>query len=98
MPSDESIPRLVSDVTHQSMGPGADTVILSLASGWVYTCNATTADFLAAVDGVRTFGQIVAELTAVYDAPAETIRADLADLAQRLATEKLLEIREPSKP
>ena len=98
MPSDDSIPRLASDITHQSMGPRADTVILSLASGWIYTCNETTADFLNAVDGRRTFGQIVDVLAATYDVSRPTLREDLANLADRLVTEKLLMIREPSEP
>ena len=90
MLNDQTDLRLADDITHQSMGPDEDTVILSLASGSLYTCNETTAEFLGAVDGERTFGQIVALLEQRYDVSLEELRADMSTLAELLIEEKIL--------
>lgn len=67
-----------------------DTVVLSLASGYLYTCNQTTASLLAAVDGQRTFGQIVDLLEQQFDVSRERLHADLLEIADRLIREKLV--------
>jgi hypothetical protein len=81
---------LSDDVAHQSLGEGHDAVVLSLASGYLYTCNETTRRFLEALDGQRTLGEVVDLLEAEYDVPRETLAADLAAMAERLLEEKLV--------
>jgi hypothetical protein len=90
MLTDQSLLRLASDVSHQSLGADEDTVILAFRTGTLYTCNQTAADFLSAVDGRRTFAQIVEKLHATYDAPKDKLRQDLLALAERMTREGLL--------
>jgi hypothetical protein len=82
--------RLADEVTFQSLGEGQDTVVLSLASGYLYTCNETAAAFLAAVDGQRTLDEMTQLLREQFDVPVETLRADLSALAEEMCREKLL--------
>jgi len=86
--------RLAPDVTHQSMGPDADTVLLSLSSGRLFTCNETTASFLAAVDGKRSFAQIVNALAEEYDVPRPQLEGDLKALVEQLMAEKLIVVED----
>ena len=92
MLSDHSILRLAEDVTYQSMGQDEETVILSLKSGALYTCNETSADFLAVVDGVKTFGEIVDKLEEIYEVSRGKLYSDLRSLANRMIDEQLLVI------
>ena len=87
--------RLAEDVTFQSMGPGEETVLLSLTSGYLYTCNETTESFLRALDGERSFCEIVDELAHQYDVSKEQLRADLGELTEELLIEKLI-LTEPA--
>ena len=82
--------RLAEDVTHETLGPGEDTVILCLRNGQLYTCNETTALFLRAMDGRRTFGQIVDYLLERLDVSREVLWRDLAEVADRLTAEKII--------
>lgn len=82
--------RVNDGVTFQSTGPGADTVLLSLSSGYLYTCNDTTSDFLRALDGKRTFGEIVETLCDQFDVTPEQLRNDLQDLTDNLLREELI--------
>ncbi len=82
--------KLSEDATFQSMGPGEQTVVLSLSSGYLYTCNETTAAFLEALDGRRTVGEIVENLTKRYDVTPQRLESDLVELANRLMGEKLI--------
>ena len=92
---DESVRLALSDdVAHQSLGEGQDTVVLSLKSGYLYTCNETTQSFLKALDGRRTLGEAVDLLEAEYDVPREKLGADLAAMAEELLAEKLITIVE----
>jgi hypothetical protein len=90
--------KLADDVTFQSVSPD-QTVILSLTSGYLFTCNGTTASFLSAISSAapRTFGQAIDQLADEYDAPREQLQADMADLVARLVEEKLLVVEPPSQ-
>lgn len=90
MISDSMRLSLAEDVTFQSVGDGKDTVILSLSSGYLYTCNETTARFLSHLDGRRTFGEIIGALGQEFEVPLDKLRADMAGLAERLIQEKLI--------
>ena len=88
--------RLAPDVTFQSMGPEDQTVVLSLESGYLYTCNETTASFLQALDGRRTFREIIDVLAGQYDVSPQQLEADLGDLTEELLREKLIAIDDPA--
>ena len=87
---DQSRFTLADDVTFQSMGPGEDTVMLSLGSGYLFTCNETTASFLRALGAGKTFTEIVDELAEEYDVPTSQLRAALAAMAEKLLADKLI--------
>ncbi len=82
--------QLSEDVTYQSMGGDEETVMLSLSSGYLYTCNETTKSFIGALDGERTFGEVVDLLTAQYDIPREQLLSDLETMLEELLREKLI--------
>lgn len=84
--------QLADDVTFQSMGDGEQTVVLSLTTGALFTCNDTTRSLLAAVDGERTFGEIVDTVLTQFDIPREKLHADLGAMAQQLIDEGLVSI------
>lgn len=86
--------RMAEDVSHQSLGPDQETVILSLGSGYLYTCNETTAEFLSAVDGRRTLGEVVDCLLQKYDVARERLAADVLAMAEKLVEEGLLVVAE----
>jgi pyrroloquinoline quinone biosynthesis protein D len=77
-------------VTNETLGPGQDTVVLSLRSGYLYTCNETTAAFLKALDGRRTFADVIDLLLEQFEVPRDTLRSDLVALAEKLLAEKLI--------
>jgi hypothetical protein len=81
---------LSDDVAHQSMGEGQETVVLSLKSGYLYTCNDTTARFLRCVDGRRRVGEIVDLMQAEYAVARARLAADMVSLTKRLLDEGLL--------
>ncbi len=82
--------RLADDVSFQSLGPGEETVLLSLNSGFLYTCNETTAAFLRTLDGKRSLGAVVAELLNQFRVAPEVLGRDMSKLASKLLEEKLL--------
>lgn len=84
--------KLAVEAACQSLGPGADTVILSLKSGYLYTCNETTAAMIDLADGQRTLGEIVDRLVERYDVPRATLLADLTAVASKLLGEGLMVI------
>ena len=87
---DDAHLKLAEDVTFQTPGGGEDTVILCLRSGYLYTCNETSSSFLSAIDGQRTFAEIVDRLIEEYDVARDELSADLKALAERLVEEKML--------
>lgn len=87
--------RLNDDVTFQSLGEGQETVVLSLTSGHLYTCNDTTKAFLEALDGRRSFEKIVDLLEGQFDVRREKLQRDLAGLAEELIREGLMVPSEP---
>jgi len=94
MLSSDSCLRLRDDVTFQSLGEDGQTVVVSLTSGQLYTCNETTHDFLHAVDGRRSFGEVVDVLAETYDVERETLEADLVGMAEELLREGLILVDE----
>jgi pyrroloquinoline quinone biosynthesis protein D len=86
--------RLADDVTFQSLGPGEETVMLSLNSGYLYTCNETTAAFLRGLDGRQSLAAVIDMLFNEFQVPRETLSRDMTALAAKLLDEKLL-VEEP---
>ena len=89
MPDEATRLRLADDVAHQSLGPDQETVVLSLKSGYLYTCNETAAAFLRALDGKRTVGEVLDQLEAHYEVERDELRADMLELAALLLDEGL---------
>jgi hypothetical protein len=90
--TDGTVLKSSPEMKYQSLGTGQPTVIVSLMSGYLYTANQTTQSFLEAIDGQKTFGAIVVELTGQYDVSADKLAADMRALAEKLVGEKLLTI------
>lgn len=90
MLSEQTRLKTAADVTYQGLGEGQDTVVLSLDTGQLYTCNETAAALLSAVDGERTFGQIVDLLAGKFEVSREQLRGDLECLVDELIREHLL--------
>ena len=86
--------RLADDVTFQSLGPGEETVVLSLNSGYLYTCNETTAAFLRGLDGKKSLAAVIDSLFDEFEVSRETLGKDMTALAAKLLEEKLL-VEEP---
>jgi hypothetical protein len=82
--------RLSDDVTFQSLGADQDTVLLSLTTGYLYTCNQTTAALLQAIDGQRNLGQIVDEMLQHFEVSREKLYQDVLGMARELAKEALV--------
>ena len=82
--------KLANDVTFQSLGPGEETVVLSLHSGYLFTCNETTDAFLRKLDGRRPLAAVIDLLFDEYQVSREALSADLTELAAKLLEEKLI--------
>jgi|WetSurMetagenome_2_1015567.scaffolds.fasta_scaffold10088_5 hypothetical protein len=91
MISDDTRLKIASDATHQSLGEREETVILSLKTGHLYTCNDTTAAMLKVLQDKPTFGTVVDRLLEQFEVPRETLRRDLAAMADRLIAEGIVE-------
>ncbi len=83
--------KLADDVAFQSVGQDdEDTVVLSLKSGYLYTCNGVAASFLSAVDGQKTFGQVLDALEEEYNVDRATLEADMTAFIENLSKENLI--------
>jgi len=88
---DSRVFSLRDGVSFQKLGDEDGAVILMLETGQLYTCNATTATFLAAVDGSRTFSQLVDEVSSAFEVSREDLHRDLSQMAEQLVAEGLLQ-------
>ncbi len=86
--------KLAGDVTFQSLGPGEETVVLSLNSGYLYTGNETTEAFLRKLDGRRPLAVVIDLLFDEFQISRGALSADMTDLAAKLLEEKLI-VEEP---
>lgn len=83
--------KIADDVTFQSLGTGVETVVLSLDSGVLYSCNDTTAAFLSAIDGQLSLKQIIDNLLDTFDVSEEKLILDINSIANKLLAEKLIQ-------
>jgi pyrroloquinoline quinone biosynthesis protein D len=65
-------------------------VLLSLTSGQYYALDDVGVRVWELCDGARTVAEVVSILSQEYDAPAETIEADVLELLEDLAREQLV--------
>src|SRR5919199_3316842 len=65
-------------------------VLLSLTSGQYYALDDVGVRVWELCDGSRTVADIASVLSQEYDAPAETIEADVLELLEDLASEQLV--------
>ena len=82
--------KIADDVTFQSLGPGVETVILSLNSGVLYSCNDTTAAFLSAINGQLSLAQIIDKLLDEFDVSRAKLTSDIHSIVNKLMAEKLI--------
>jgi pyrroloquinoline quinone biosynthesis protein D len=90
---DSSVLALSENVSYQPLGEGEGAVVLIIDSGQLFTCNDTTSAFLAAVDGQRSFGDVVRSLLSTFDVSQDELRNDLASLAEELQQEGIVRIQ-----
>ncbi len=93
MVQDSSVLALSENVSYQPLGDGEGAVVLIIDSGQLFTCNDTTSAFLAAVDGQRSFGDVVRSLLSTFDVSQDELRNDLASLAEELQQEGIVRIQ-----
>ncbi|HEX7076228.1 MAG TPA: PqqD family protein [Hyphomicrobiaceae bacterium] len=93
MVQDSSVLALSENVSYQPLGEGEGAVVLIIDSGQLFTCNDTTSAFLAAVDGQRSFGDVVRSLLSTFDVSHDELRNDLASLAEALQQEGIVRIQ-----
>ena len=86
-----SVVALSTDATMRAVGDGA--VILMVQSGQLYSCNETARDFIARLDGVRHWQNVMDEVAQEYDVAAEVLAQDLAELLDYLLSEGVLVVR-----
>jgi hypothetical protein len=67
-----------------------ETVLLDLDSGLYFALNEVGARVWELCDGTRDVDTIVEVVTAEYDAEATAVRADVIELLEQLAAERLL--------
>ena len=79
-----------SNTSIQGLGGGEGAVVLAVDTGQLHTCNDTTAAFLTALDGKRTFDLAVAELQKQFDVDHDELRADLTEIAAQLLDEGII--------
>lgn len=85
----QTVLALTANASIQSVGDGA--VVLLADSGQLFSCNETTEAFIVKVDGKRSFGEIVALFGEEFDVDEAVANEDLAQLAQMLVDEEILE-------
>jgi pyrroloquinoline quinone biosynthesis protein D len=66
------------------------TVLLRMEDGGYYALDEVGAAVWELCDGSRSIGEIVAALCAEFDAPEETVRADVLEFIGDLRRERLL--------
>jgi pyrroloquinoline quinone biosynthesis protein D len=89
--TDTKVLALREGVSFQPLGNADGAILLVIATGQLYTCNVTTAKFLSAIDGVRSFAQVVDEVSGEFEVARAELHQDLSEIAEELVSEGLLE-------
>jgi hypothetical protein len=83
--------RLADGINYQSFGDGEEGILLSLNSGYLYSCNAVAAMFLEGVEDENSIATIAGRLVDNFEVNLDLACRDLARLAEELLDEKLIE-------
>jgi pyrroloquinoline quinone biosynthesis protein D len=86
----ETMLKLSSDITFRSLGAGQGAVIVETKTGQLYSCNDTTTAFLEAIDGERSFKDVVDELHGIFDVDRGVLESDLSAIAANLRDSGLI--------
>jgi hypothetical protein len=81
---DTTVLSLAEGTSFQTLGVGEGGVVLKVGSGELFTCNDTTSVFLAAVDGQRTFADLVQAVLDEFEVSETELRSDLRTFAHEL--------------
>jgi pyrroloquinoline quinone biosynthesis protein D len=90
MIEDATVLSLAEGISFQPMGMGEGGVLLKVDSGQLFTCNDTTSAFLTALDGRRTFADLLRVLLDEFEVAEDALREDLLTLASDLATQGIV--------
>lgn len=90
MLNDNTRLKVSDDVSFQSLGEGEQTVVLSLESGQLYTCNETARAFLEALQGGRTFAGALDRVEEQFEVDRDELSRDMLELANELMAEGLI--------
>jgi pyrroloquinoline quinone biosynthesis protein D len=81
---------LAPKIAVRRLGEEQGAVVVRLGDGQLFTCNDTTAAFLEALDGRRSFELVLEQLLAGFDVERDRLAEDLGALAEQLLTEGLI--------
>jgi hypothetical protein len=90
MLDEKCILALTTVASFQSLGEQEGAVILMTDSGQLYTCNDTVVAMLKAMDGKRSFGEIVALVNEEFEVDRERLAEDLSAMADELEREGIV--------
>ena len=91
--ADTVVARSPSVVTSEVDG---EILMMSIEQGRYFGLNDVAGDLWERLGSPRPFGELVAELGAAYDAPAETIETDLLALLAAMHEHDVIELRDPA--
>jgi hypothetical protein len=81
---------LAPKIAVRRLGEEQGAVVVRLGDGQLFTCNDTTAAFLEALDGRRSFDQILDLLVEEFEVGRERLAQDMDALAEQLMSEGLI--------
>jgi pyrroloquinoline quinone biosynthesis protein D len=84
---------LADGISFQALGVGEGGVVLKVGSGQLFTCNDTTSVFLAAVDGQRTFADLVQAVLGEFEVSEDEVRRDLRTFAHELQQKGIVRVQ-----
>jgi hypothetical protein len=93
MIQDTTVLCLADGISFQALGVGEGGVVLKVGSGQLFTCNDTTSAFLAAVDGQRTFADLVQAVLDEFEVSRDELRGDLRSLADELQQKGIVRLQ-----
>jgi pyrroloquinoline quinone biosynthesis protein D len=84
---------LADGISFQALGAGEGGVVLNIGSGQLFTCNDTTSVFLEAMDGRRTFAELVGAVLDEFAVSEDELRGDLRTLADELQQKGIVRVQ-----
>jgi pyrroloquinoline quinone biosynthesis protein D len=90
---DTMVLSLAEGISFQPLGEGEGGVVLKVGSGQLFTCNDTTSAFLAAVDGRRSFADLVQAVLGEFEVAKDALRSDLGLLVDELQKEGIVSVQ-----